>query len=172
MKRERGRMRAGGFHSHLHVRGGLARDARRMYERLRQTGRLIYLLALFQLAGGPLVIGGVLLTGKLWRLGPAAEAGAMTAGAAACHPDEPAMLEAGALERLLLEMKARTPDDPQKPAPVPAAKEMNGKLWTIQDLGGPLRLAAAPPLIARLPAESVWLVARSHPPPAPPPRAA
>jgi hypothetical protein len=40
-----------------------------MTERLRQTGRFIYLLALFQLVAGPLVIGGVMLVGGYFQNG-------------------------------------------------------------------------------------------------------
>jgi hypothetical protein len=143
-----------------------------MSDRIRQTGRLIYLLALFQLAGGPLVIGGVMLAAKLcsgWQQ-RALAATMLDVGAFRAEAEQ--VFEAGAPHALIEGISAAAPSSDQKPAPPRKAKDAKGKLWTINELGTSMHVGADVPLIACLPSECSWLVTRSHPPPAPPPRAA
>lgn len=151
-----------------------------MSERLRQTGRFIYLLALFQLAGGPLVIGVVMLVGKItagWGCSEALlhQAAACPAASINAATEErsasslfPAIFD---LDFLFEAFSTTASSSPQKPAPAPKEKDAKGKLWMISDPGMRIRSMAPTPLIACLPAESDWLVTRSHSPPIPPPRA-
>lgn len=133
--------------------------------RLRQTGRLIYLLALFQLAGGPLVICAVILVGKL--------ASSQALNAMRQREGPVTMISSEPVDQVvahLADMGWEQTSNRGQPAAPQKAKDGKGKIWAVRDAGAPVCLTARTPFMASLPWESEWLPRRSHPPPIPPPR--
>lgn len=131
---------------------------------LSRNARLLYLLALFQLAGGPLVLGGLLLVSRLMQEKEMSLADSIR-------------LSVGSLQRQRADFSADTPfhemevaadlppAEPRAPSPF-KPKECKDKSWTCHDLRLPVwslpcllttelphrhdpvppRLAQAPPL--------------------------
>lgn len=125
----------------------------------------MYLLALFQLAGGPLVICAVILAGKL---------ASSQASHAVWQRENPVTAISGepidGMVARLADMAWDRTSNQGQPAAPHKAKDGKGKIWAIRDAGEPPRLTSRSPFMASLPRESEWLPRRSHPPPIPPPR--
>lgn len=131
----------------------------------RRSFRLLYLLALLHLAGGPLVVLGVLSLGKI-VVTHAVERG-FGEGLVVAFQSE----EWGVACLALAEDGAPLPGS-ERPAPEPKGKDLNAKFHSIVSSSAPISVpqaVAGDPLWAdrRLKAFD-----RAHAPPSPPPRAA
>lgn len=133
---------------------------------LTRHARLLYLLALFQLLGGPLVLGGLMMVMKL-----TAQEEVTLSQSVVQTLERMARLEAG--DDVLVEWHGDEALPPVKPEPTPRkVKDSKDKLWAVNDLGRvvwgklePLKMAAMAwhdPVPRRL----------ANAPPLPPPRGA
>ena len=132
---------------------------------LIRHARLLYLLALFQLLGGPLVLGGLMMVMKL-----TAEKEMTLSQSVVQTLERMARFEAGA--DVLGEWNGDDSLPPAKPEPKPRkVKDSKDKLWAVNDLGRVLWAKLEPLKMAAMAWHDPVPRRLANAPPLPPPRA-